>query len=214
MSYQRGQKQRVCHNICVIRKPRRWYGAKDEDSPRRNFRGLIVSEEKYFLCDMVTIDAPTIVYAIDGHKMELETSYQEYVYRELHGVVGEGKGQFFQGLPIHLCLLDSHDTMAILNHLQIPRLFPSTSHWCPYYAGPVIFAVSTFNEGNIDEQTLLEERKEMMARGLKFCLEHPLSRPHWIVSEDMLLCALQDEEKLQPFVLFHSSCKLAKRTLG
>jgi len=62
-----------------LKSTRRWYGAKDEDSLRHNFRGLIVSEEKYFLCDMVTIDAPTIVYAIDGHKMELETSYQEYV---------------------------------------------------------------------------------------------------------------------------------------
>ncbi len=43
------------------------------------------------------------------------------VYRELHGVLGEGKGHFEEGLAVALFLVNASSTEAAIQRLKVPR---------------------------------------------------------------------------------------------
>jgi hypothetical protein len=45
--------------------------------------------------------------------------YANQVYRELHGVLGEGKGQFEQGMSVFLCIVNANDEESILARLKV-----------------------------------------------------------------------------------------------
>jgi hypothetical protein len=136
-----------------------------------------------------------LIYVVDGQQMERSDTYQErvrmcgvvcvwnvagfsppcftvmnrtQVYRELHGVLGEGKGHFEEGLAVALFLVNATSTEAATQRLKVPHCchhpahpprgsvrltrhvcqlprFVEPGHMCPYYAGPVYFVVTRFN---------------------------------------------------------------------
>ena len=47
--------------------------------------------------------------------------YMRQAYRELHGVLGEGKGRFFPTMPILMCLLNTEpaNELPIMERLRV-----------------------------------------------------------------------------------------------
>jgi hypothetical protein len=147
-----------------------------------------------------------LVYVVDAEQMQHNETYQELVYRELHGILGEGKGQFETSLPVLLCLLNvtgTKDVNSIVMRLKIPP-YTIPHHMCPYYAGPVLFVVTAFpledtNTGDVfrDREgvdwTAAACRQSQVASGLAWLTKQPSSRPHWDISAGLLLCALRDD---------------------
>lgn len=126
-----GQTATVPHDttICVIRKPRNWF-----KGPRELFRGFGLAQGSIKL-----------VYVVDGSKVERSDAYQDRAYRELHGVLGEGKGRFFPTMPILMCLLNTElaNELPIMERLRIPR-YVEPHHHCPFYDGAVFVGVVSF----------------------------------------------------------------------
>ncbi|ELR16303.1 Fbox domain containing protein [Acanthamoeba castellanii str. Neff] len=159
--------QTTTTNISVIRKPRNWYC---EGNPF--FRGLRTT---------LSPDVK-IVYVVDAQKMSDSEDHAERAYRELHGMLGEGKGRFEKGLAVVLFLINATDPDHVQNtlgRLKVPK-FTVPLHWCPYYAGPVIFIAAPL-------------KPKKVRRSLKWLLKQPTSRPHWD-ARGFLLCALQGKK--------------------
>lgn len=163
-------------NICVIRRPRNWYRAKG----KAMFCGLTIEEGWGHTLKLI--------YVVNGQQMERSDTYQERVYRELHGVLGEGKGQFEKGLAVALFLVNASSTETAIQRLKLPR-FVAPVHMCPYYAGPVYFVVTRFNLLGSETAEYTLWRQEKVARAFVWLAKQPSSRPHWD-AEQLVLCAL------------------------
>jgi hypothetical protein len=51
---------------------------------------------------------------------ELTAAVGTQVYRELHGVLGEGRGQYEQGMHVLLCIINANNATNILDRLKVP----------------------------------------------------------------------------------------------
>jgi hypothetical protein len=189
-----GSTSRDIINVCVIRKPRNWIGLNSDQ-----FRGLTSAPGRSV--------AWKLVYVVDAEKMKDNEAYQELVYRELHGMLGEGKGQFETSLPVLLCLLNTSkkEVNSIVMRLKIPP-HVEPHHMCPYYAGPVLFVVTAFSmretEADADGDVVRDSdgadwsaaahRQSLVANGLAWLSKQPSSRPHWDIG-GLLLCALRED---------------------
>jgi hypothetical protein len=102
------------------------------------FRGLHYEPE----LEKIKPPNPKLIYVVDAERMERSESYQELVrssallhhrslrplsaaadvqaqvYRELHGVLGEGKGRFESGLAVALHLLNTTNRTSIIKRLK------------------------------------------------------------------------------------------------
>lgn len=171
------------YNICVIRKPRNWYGGTF--GPQ--FRGLNCRPGG-------TRGLPKpikLVLVVDGEKMEQSPSgdYQEHVYRELHGVLGEGRGQFEQGMHVFLCIINANNETNILDRLKL-RKHVTPKDLCPFYIGPVVFLVASFVMRSGETPEEVRERETKLASGVYWLNHQPTPRPHFD-SGGLLLCSLQ-----------------------
>jgi len=129
-----------------------------------------------------------LIYVVNGQRMERSSTYQERVYRELHGVLGEGKGQFTEGLAVALFLVNASSTETAIQRLKLPR-FTVPGHMCPYYAGPVYFVVTRFNMPGSETAEYALWRQDKVASAFVWLAKQPSSRPHWDAGQ-LVLCAL------------------------
>ncbi len=58
--------------------------------------------------------------SIIRQQSELIAAVGAQVYRELHGVLGEGRGQFEQGMHVLLCIINANNETNILDRLKVP----------------------------------------------------------------------------------------------
>ncbi|ELR13143.1 uncharacterized protein ACA1_349340 [Acanthamoeba castellanii str. Neff] len=200
-------------NICAVRRPRNWWNRSaqetgeeanpanydDEEPPEYtvavHFRGLKIGN--WLKWNGKRYTRLHAIYAIDCERMA-DPDYQEQVFRELHGFLGEGKGQFEDGLFVNLHLINAPPGFGparILERLKIP-LLERPGHHCPFYAGPVTFVVTSFTmppgAAVIDEE---EPAAELIMQGLVWLSKQPMAdRPHAFVrpGDNLWLCALSD----------------------
>jgi hypothetical protein len=67
---------------------------------------------------------------------------------------------------------------------------------CPYYAGPVYFAVANLanmRKGDEGDTTFYNEQMAVVANSFFWLTQQPSSRPHWYIQGDLLLCTLTDD---------------------
>lgn len=173
-------------NFCVLRRPRNWWGQQDD-----MFRGLTLTKEHYIHYHLL------LVYVIDCEMMD-DPDYQEQVFREFHGLLGEGKGQYEQGLCVNLHLVNPTSVTnitSIRERLKLP-LFISPDHHCPYYAGPVIIVVTAFTMADDETDEERDTREEHVVAAFNWLQRQPSARPYWHLPSHLpsaWTCALSDE---------------------
>jgi hypothetical protein len=66
---------------------------------------------------------------------------------------------------------------------------------CPYYAGPVYFAVANLanvRKGDDVDAADYNEQMVVVANSFFWLTQQPSSRPHWHIQGGLLLCTLTD----------------------
>lgn len=149
--------------ICETRTLRGWY-------PK--FRSSTEKTEARFY----------LAFVVDCFRMR-EENYRKNQYTELHGTLAEGKDDEHLCIALILTHQDQKGALSTKEVLQSFKLvevkIPDRQENCPYYGGPVLFAVTNIN-GTIQEpKGRVNEVTEMQHLIHRWLFTQPSSRPHF-----------------------------------